>query len=773
MFQVLLSQVHRLRALVLLGRFLDMGSWAVDLALSVGIFPYVLKLLQTTSLELRATLVFIWAKILALDRSCQADLVKDNGHLYFLKYLESPDLGRSDGERAQAAFVLATVCHQHPKGQALCAAAHLPQVLIQCLRGLLHDLQAGGGAAFLAKWLCLCLGKVSEGMPEVCAALMREGAHDLLAGLLGAPMPELRAAAVYALGCLISGQPRRADLLASAAGLAAAAAAAAQGAGAGSGGGQATPGNNMAAAAVAAEVGAVAAEQNIALLLLQSSVGYDASPLVREELAVALARFVRGHAAYLNDPVAYMQDKIAAQQARTEQTIARLAARSSSNKSRVEAVAGASLEGGGTSVGSSSGRAGGGGAAGSGSGAVGEALGSTGVMGMAAAWAEPESLDGSFMSEGLQEGSSMALYCSVIELVLMLATDTAPRVAALGKRVLLLAGLDLAPIQSMWTNQRTSAAPVPAGGSYQGVGMSSGSASSGRGSEHQPLGGSLSGGLVAGSSTSVPLAGGMSSSSAPAGAGSQTSVSASLGSLTSKLVKGAGRNWRSGFTSSGAAGGGSAARTTPPSISSTPSSSSSPPSPNREPYTVVGYSRPPYVLRTASILQDMGSGSSSNIHASYNQQQQVQYGSSAGDLADGGGSRSLGHIASSSSGSLAGNAAFAGEELNPGLAGSGGGLLPASHVYRLSCEYFSRPMLDPQATAWRELEAPKLAPWISPPDIHRKTQRLREMEAARQRCHSVNNPKIREQVNVEKHMQGERVLGVYMFCTMRSSLSLW
>ncbi len=70
--QVLLSQVHRLRALVLLGRFLDMGGWAVDLALSVGIFPYVLKLLQTTAADLRTTLVFIWAKILALDASCQA-----------------------------------------------------------------------------------------------------------------------------------------------------------------------------------------------------------------------------------------------------------------------------------------------------------------------------------------------------------------------------------------------------------------------------------------------------------------------------------------------------------------------------------------------------------------------------------------------------------------------------------------------------------------------------------------------------------------------------
>ena len=48
--QVLLSQAHRLRALDLLGRFLDLGPWAVNLALSVGIFPYVLKLLQASAL---------------------------------------------------------------------------------------------------------------------------------------------------------------------------------------------------------------------------------------------------------------------------------------------------------------------------------------------------------------------------------------------------------------------------------------------------------------------------------------------------------------------------------------------------------------------------------------------------------------------------------------------------------------------------------------------------------------------------------------------------
>ena len=65
--QVLLSQAHRLRALELLERFLDIGGWAVNLALNVGIFPYVLRLLTSPAVELRPYLVFIWAKILAVD----------------------------------------------------------------------------------------------------------------------------------------------------------------------------------------------------------------------------------------------------------------------------------------------------------------------------------------------------------------------------------------------------------------------------------------------------------------------------------------------------------------------------------------------------------------------------------------------------------------------------------------------------------------------------------------------------------------------------------
>ncbi|KAI5283148.1 DNA-directed DNA polymerase gamma mip1, partial [Ascosphaera atra] len=85
--QVLLSQAHRLRALVLLSKFLDLGPWAVHLALSIGIFPYVVKLLQSAAQELKPVMVFIWARIMAVDHTVQNDLLKDNGIHYFISIL--------------------------------------------------------------------------------------------------------------------------------------------------------------------------------------------------------------------------------------------------------------------------------------------------------------------------------------------------------------------------------------------------------------------------------------------------------------------------------------------------------------------------------------------------------------------------------------------------------------------------------------------------------------------------------------------------------------
>ena len=70
--------MRQLRALVLPKRSLDTGSWAVDLALSGVIFPYMHKLLQATATDLRPALAFIWASILALDCSCQVRLGASN-----------------------------------------------------------------------------------------------------------------------------------------------------------------------------------------------------------------------------------------------------------------------------------------------------------------------------------------------------------------------------------------------------------------------------------------------------------------------------------------------------------------------------------------------------------------------------------------------------------------------------------------------------------------------------------------------------------------------
>ena len=212
--QVLLSQVHRLRALALLGRFLDMGCWAVDLALSVGIFPYVLKLLQTTAPDLKQTLVFIWTKILAWDSNAQVqgDLVKDGGHLYFLKHLDSKDPNVPPDSRAQAAFVLASICDNNPKGQVLCAQAGLLQICAGQLPAACAalasaenngDVIGAGDMGLLVRWLVLAMSKMWENVLNITGAALTQGVQETLARLLAAQDPEVRATSVFGLGSLI------------------------------------------------------------------------------------------------------------------------------------------------------------------------------------------------------------------------------------------------------------------------------------------------------------------------------------------------------------------------------------------------------------------------------------------------------------------------------------------------------------------------------------------------------------------------------------------
>ncbi|EON66333.1 hypothetical protein W97_05726 [Coniosporium apollinis CBS 100218] len=192
--QVLLSQVHRLRALILLSKFLDLGPWAVNLALSIGIFPYVLKLLQSQAIELKPVMVFIWARILAVDQSCQADLLKDNGYQYFINIL-SPSSGMPIGNvsehRAMCAFIVAVFCKDFHQGQVV----SLSRELIESCLGHLNDLQN----PLLRQWSCLCLSMLWVGYPEAKWMAIRCLAHQRLCDLVLDPVPEVRAAMLHAL----------------------------------------------------------------------------------------------------------------------------------------------------------------------------------------------------------------------------------------------------------------------------------------------------------------------------------------------------------------------------------------------------------------------------------------------------------------------------------------------------------------------------------------------------------------------------------------------
>lgn len=195
--QVLLSQSHRLRALVLLSKFLDLGSWAVNLALSIGIFPYVLKLLSSPAPELKPVLIFIWARILAVDQSCQNDLLKDNGYLYFVSILQ-PNLpihiSNMAEQRAMCAFVLSIISRNCPPGQIACLKS---DVITLCL-GHLAD-----NDPLLRQWASLCIGQMWNNYNEAKETGLALGVHEKLLMLLGDFVPEVRAAALYSLTTLM------------------------------------------------------------------------------------------------------------------------------------------------------------------------------------------------------------------------------------------------------------------------------------------------------------------------------------------------------------------------------------------------------------------------------------------------------------------------------------------------------------------------------------------------------------------------------------------
>jgi regulator-associated protein of mTOR len=194
--QVLLSQVHRLRALILLSKFLDLGPWAVNLALSIGIFPYVLKLLQSQALELKPVMVFIWARILAVDPGCQGDLLKDNGYQYFVQILNPTGAGilsvvNVSEHRAMCAFIVAMFCRNNQQAQNVCHSENLIRSCLDCFKDTECPL--------LRQWACLCLSSLWKDFPEAKWMAIKCSATQELCNLVVDCVAEVRAAMLHAL----------------------------------------------------------------------------------------------------------------------------------------------------------------------------------------------------------------------------------------------------------------------------------------------------------------------------------------------------------------------------------------------------------------------------------------------------------------------------------------------------------------------------------------------------------------------------------------------
>eukprot|EP00729_Bicosta_minor_P009410 gene9410-33457_t len=194
--QVLLSQQHRLRALELLERFLELGPWAVRKALSVGIFPYVFKLLGSPAQELKPVLISLWTKVLAVDSQCKLDLTKSpasgirrgsssspspKAFMYFVLTLADP---RYDPElRTMAAFVISVFVDSHRKGQDLCYDAGLAELALPQLRDC--DLPQ------LKLWVCFALGKTWSGHSAAKLHAIQRNAPAELSVLLSDRVPLL------------------------------------------------------------------------------------------------------------------------------------------------------------------------------------------------------------------------------------------------------------------------------------------------------------------------------------------------------------------------------------------------------------------------------------------------------------------------------------------------------------------------------------------------------------------------------------------------------
>jgi len=238
--QVLLSPTHRVRALILLRRFMYLGPSAVNLALSVGICPYVLKLLQSSIDEYKHMLIGIWSKILLFDRSCKEDLLKDQGIPQIMKHLhwglqDLQEKMQSSGDdntscrritgferedepshqRTMSLVILSIICDNYTAGQMGCLKNNLVGQCLALLQAIEFDPNSEDAKrrpkfpSEFRVWLCICLGMLCKENVVIQTEAFKADIHMRLVERTSDECSHVRAAACFALGKLVYGKRSR------------------------------------------------------------------------------------------------------------------------------------------------------------------------------------------------------------------------------------------------------------------------------------------------------------------------------------------------------------------------------------------------------------------------------------------------------------------------------------------------------------------------------------------------------------------------------------
>ncbi len=134
MLQLLLSPSHRRRSLLLLARFLSRSTAAVQQVLDVGIFPYVLKLLEGGGGEVREVLCYVWVKLMGSDSSVADELLSGGGWRYFLEGVMAAGTAVSERQRSMCLYVLAQLLSHKVEAQSVVSSTQLLTALMWLLR---------------------------------------------------------------------------------------------------------------------------------------------------------------------------------------------------------------------------------------------------------------------------------------------------------------------------------------------------------------------------------------------------------------------------------------------------------------------------------------------------------------------------------------------------------------------------------------------------------------------------------------------------------------